>query len=82
MWIDLCSLPSETSERSKICRKYFEIGDFDQDFGPLSNIDEVANSDGLGVLKKNALPSVNLPDRKSYEVNTDYKPEFKKDINF
>ena len=46
MWIDLCSLISETSERNKICRKHFKIGDFNQDFGPLSNIDEVANSDG------------------------------------
>jgi hypothetical protein len=48
----------------------------------LSNIDKIADSVGLGVLKKNALPSVNLPDRKSYEVNADYEPEFKKEKIF
>ena len=62
------------SEMSKICWKHFKIRDFDQDFDPLSNIDEIANSDVLGFLKKNALPSANLPDRKTYEINTDYKP--------
>ena len=82
LWIDLCSLPSETSEMSKICWRHFKISDFDHDFDPLSNIDEIANSVGLGALKKNALPSVNLPDRKSYEVNTDYEPQFKKEKNF
>ena len=82
LWIDLCSIPSETSEMSKICWKHFKISDFEQDFDPLSNIDEIANNMGLGVLKKNALPSVNLPNKNSYEVNTDYKPQFKKEKNF
>ena len=67
---------------SKICWKHFKISDLDQDFDPLSNIDKIADSVGLGVLKKNALPSVNLPDRKSYEVNADYEPEFKKEEIF
>ena len=67
---------------SKICWKHFKIRDFDQDFDPLSNIDEIANSDGLGVLKKNSLQSANLLDKKSYEINTDYKPEFKKEKNY
>ena len=67
---------------SKICWKHFKISDFEQDFDPLSNIDEISNSDGLGVLKKNALPSANLPDRKSYDVNMDYKPGFKKQKHF
>ena len=67
---------------SKICWKHFQISDFEQDFDPFSNIDEIANSFGLGALKKNALPSENLPDRKSYEGNTDYEPQFKKEKNF
>ena len=54
---------------SKICWKHFKISDFVQEFDPLSNIDEIANSDGLGFLEKIALPE-NLPDKKSYEVNT------------
>ena len=58
------------------------LNDFDQDFDTLSNVDEVANNDGLGVLKNNALPSVNLPYRKSDEVNMNYEPEFKKEKHF
>jgi len=82
LWIDLCSIPSETSEMSKICWKHFKISDFEQDFDPLSNIDEIAISVGLGALKKNALPSVNLPKKRSSEINTDYEPQFKKEKNF
>ena len=57
---------------SKICWKHFKISDFEQDFDPLSNIDEIANSVGLGVLKK---PT----DQKNYGNNMDYEPEFKKE---
>ena len=68
LWIDLCSIPSETSEMSKICWKHFKISDFEQDFDPLSNIDEIANSVGLGVLKKNSLQSANLPNKKAMQT--------------
>ena len=43
---------------SKTCWKHFKISDLDQDFDPLSNIDEIANSDGHGFLKKNAMKSI------------------------
>ena len=56
------------SEMSKICWKHFKIRDFDQDFDPLSNIDEIANSVGLGVLKKNSLQSANLPNKKAMQT--------------